>query len=252
MGHRTTIRSGERIGDKGQRKLAWLPTLFVILLTAAALTEAGSPPATPALRRLSMTGIFLLGLIAIVSSVAGERRTVQLITDAQRAAFPTATNTDHGEANAAELARQMEILKNRVRELETDAGVRLISAATAAKFAEYLRQFGAHPVVVSCIPDDIEAYNYANQIVNIFRAANWDARGPEITKIFGDIRAMGINIYNGGDNNSEMVKILLDGFTKFNIPYHIRVAPSGSVPDSETVELFIGARPSESARAESN
>ena len=73
-----------------------------------------------------------------------------------------------------------------------------------------------------------------------------------MTKIFGDIRAMGINIYDGGDNNSEMTKILLNGFTKFNIPYHIRVAPSVSIPDSYTVELFIGARPSESARAASN
>ena len=233
--------------------MAWLPTLFVILLTAAALTEADSPPATPALRRLWMAGIFLLGLPALVSSVAGERRATQLIADARRAAaLPAGTSTDHSEVNTAELARQVEILENRVRELAANAGARLISAAAAAKFSDYLRQFGAHPVIVSCIPDDIEAYSYANQIVNIFRAANWDARGPEMTKIFGDIRAMGINIYAGGDNNSEMVKILLGGFTKFNIPYHIRVAPSGSVPDSETVELFIGARPSESARAESH
>lgn len=233
--------------------MAWLPTLFIILLTAAALAEAGSPPATSALRRLWMSGIFLLGLLALVSSVVGERRTAQLIADARlAAALAAGSSPDHSEANTAELASQVGILKNRVRELEANAGARLISAAAAAKFSEYLRQFGVHPVIVSCIPDDIEAYNYANQIVNIFRAANWDARGPEMTKIFGDIRGMGINIYGRGDNNSEMVKILLDGFTKFNIPYHIRVAPSGPIPDSETVELFIGARPSESARASSD
>jgi hypothetical protein len=122
----------------------------------------------------------------------------------------------------------------------------------AERLSEYLRPFGPRPVVVSCIPDDIEAYNYANQIVNIFKSANWDAHGPEITKIFGDIVAMGVNVYGGGENNSETVKILLDGFAKFNIPYHIRVAPSGSIPDNATVELFIGAKPSVSAKAESH
>ena len=233
--------------------MAWLPTLFVILLTAAALTEAGSPPARPAQRRLWMAGIFLLGLLALIGSVASERRTAQSIADARDAAgLPAVTSTDHGEANTAELAAQVRILKNRVTELEANAGARLISAAASAELSEYLRQFGAHPVIVSCIPDNIEAYNYANQIVNILKAANWDARGPEMTKIFGDIRAIGINIYSGDNNNSEVVKILLDGFAKFNIPYHIRVAPSGSVPDSDTVELFIGARPSESARAASD
>ena len=73
-----------------------------------------------------------------------------------------------------------------------------------------------------------------------------------MTRIFGDIRAMGVNIYDGGDNNSEVTKILLNGFTKFNIAYHIRVAPSGAVPEGEAVELFIGAKSSESAKAASD
>ena len=130
--------------------MAWWPTLFVILLTAAALTEAGAPPTTPALRRLWMAGILLLGLLALVSSVAGERRTTQLIADARRGTASLAANSaDHGEANTAELAREVGILKNRLSELEANAGVRLISAAAAAKLSEYLRQFGAHPVVTA-------------------------------------------------------------------------------------------------------
>jgi hypothetical protein len=148
--------------------MAWSPTLFVILLTAAALTAAESPPATPALRRLCMVGILLLGLLALVSSVMGEIKTTQLIADARRAAdVPEAPSTNRAEANTAELAEQMRILKNRVRELEANAGSRLISAVVSAKLSEYPRQFGAHPVIVSCNPDDAEAYNYANQIVNI-------------------------------------------------------------------------------------
>jgi len=231
----------------------WLPTLFVIILTAAALTEAGSPPAIPARRRLWMAGIFFLGLLALVASVAEEKRTADVIAEAERATgIPALPGTDHDEAREPVLARQVRIIKDRVRELELNANVRQISPETAVKFSEYLRQFPAHQVIVSCIPDDVEAYNYANQIVNILKAANWDARGPEMTKIFGDIQAMGINVYGGGANHSETINILLDGFAKFNIAYHIRVAPSGSVPDSETVELFIGAKPSQSAKIESD
>src|ERR1700751_215434 len=90
---------------KGQRKMAWLPTFFVILLTAVALTAAESPPTTPALRRLCMAGILLLGLLALVSSVMGERKTTQLIADAGRAdGAPAAVSTNRAEANTAETA----------------------------------------------------------------------------------------------------------------------------------------------------
>ena len=45
-----------------------------------------------------------------------------------------------------------------------------------------------------------------------------------------------------GDNSSDTAKILLGGFAKFNIPYQSRVTPSGTIPDTETVELFIGTQ----------
>jgi hypothetical protein len=47
----------------------------------------------------------------------------------------------------------------------------------------------------------------------------------------------------------DTVKILLDGFAKFNIPYQSRVTPSGAIPDSETVELFIGTQQSQRLNA---
>src|SRR4029077_19746787 len=73
--------------------------------------------------------------------------------------------------------------KSRSREIDEDA---------AAKMAEYLRQFGGHRVVVSCLPDDVEAYDYANQIANVLRAAGWEALGPETTTIFGEAPARGV------------------------------------------------------------
>jgi hypothetical protein len=62
--------------------------------------------------------------------------------------------------------------------------------------------------------------------------------------VFGDIRARGINVYLTGDDHSDTVKKMLDGFAKFNIPYQSKVTPSGAIPDNETVELFIGKQPS--------
>ena len=68
---------------------------------------------------------------------------------------------------------------------------RSIPQKSADDLASYLRQFGSRRVIVSCIPDDIEAYQYANQLVNILKAANWEAQGPQVTKIFGDVRVAG-------------------------------------------------------------
>ena len=189
----------------------------------------------------------MLGLLTLAATVAEEKSTADA---RQTRAVAVAASTDQSNANASELARQVRMLEDRVRELEAHTASRLISMETASKFSEYLRQYAAHAVVVSCIPDDVEAYNYANQIVNILKAGNWDAHGPEMTRIFGDIRAMGINVYGGSGDSSETIKILLDGFARLNIPYHVRLAPSDGVPDSETVELFVGAKPSQSAKLE--
>jgi hypothetical protein len=97
--------------------MAWLPTLFIIVLTAAAVTEAGSPPGGRAVRRLWMAGILLLGLLAIAGSVTEQRRTAALIADAVRpAALPAAGGTDHDEAGNSELARRMQNLQEQLRE----------------------------------------------------------------------------------------------------------------------------------------
>jgi len=221
----------------------WLPTLSVIFLTSVALTWASSPPVTEMGRRLWMVCLLAVGLLAIAGSVWQERSVVD------EAMAVSGTTTSLASQTVSELTKQVEALEDRVRLLEKHKQVRIITHEAAGNFTAYLKQFGGRRVVVSCIPDDIEAYQYANQLVNILRAGNWDAHGPEVTKIFGEVRAPGINVYVSPDDHSDTAKILFDGFAKFNIPSQARVTPSHAIPDIETVELFVGQRQSDTGSA---
>ena len=221
----------------------WLPPLLVIIVTALALTAAESPPAAPGGRRLWMAGILVFGCLAIAATVwLGRREGEEALALAGTSAAPQVSHAAPDAPSVTSLTFRIKVLEDRVKELEAGRHVRSISQKSADDLASYLKQFGSRRVIVSCIPDDIEAYQYANQLINILRSANWDVQGPQVTKIFGEVRAPGINFYVNGDNSSDAVKLLLDGFAKFNIPYQSRVTPSGAIPDTETVELFIGTQ----------
>jgi hypothetical protein len=228
----------------------WLPTLLVIVVIALALTAAGSPPVAPSGWRLWMASILVFGCLAIAATVwLGRREAEETSALAGTSAAPQAPPAAFDVPRTSELTRRIKTLEDHVKELEAGRRARSIPQTAADDLASYLKQFGSRRAIVSCIPDDIEAYRYANQLVNILRAANWEVQGPQVTKIFGDVRAPGINLYVNGDKSSDTVKILLDGFAKFNIPYQSRVTPSGAIPDTETVELFIGSQRSQRVNA---
>ena len=229
----------------GDAVAPWLPTVFVIILTAVALTMAGVPLATLVARRSWWATILLVGSFALAASVWQGKKAAK---ETVRVAESTA-NGDAVEGARPRPAQPMEPLEKPNKGPEKGGRGRTVSADIAVKFADYLRGFGTHRVVVSCAADDLEAYDYANRLVNILRAANWDAEGPEVTEIFGDLRAVGINLYVNADNHSDTVKVLLDSFAKFNIPYQSKVTPSEAIPDTETVELFVAAMPSPADRA---
>src|SRR5215510_14275933 len=126
----------------------WLPTLVVIALTAVALTEVGSSTGSPKNSRLWMTTI-----------------------------SPEALNKKSDGPMVSALKKQIRVLEDQIKELQVIRQTRTITSDTADKLTEYLRQFGGRRVVVSCIPDDIEAYQYANQHANVLKAANWNAQG---------------------------------------------------------------------------
>ena len=197
-----------------------------------------------------MASILVFGCLAITATVwLGRREAEETLALAGTSAAPQVPPVAFDVPRTADLTRRIKALEDHVKELEAGRRARSIPQTAADDLASYLKQFGKRRVIVSCIPDDTEAHQYANQLVNILRAANWEAQGPEVTKIFGDVRAPGINLYVNGDNSSDTVKMLVDGFAKFNIPYQSRVTPSGAIPDTETVELFIGPQQSQRVNA---
>jgi hypothetical protein len=197
-----------------------------------------------------MGSILVFGCPAIAATVwLGLSRAEETLALAGTSVVPHVPPAVLNGPSTADLTRRIKALEDHVKELEAGRRARSIPQTAADDLASYLKQFGSRRVIVSCIPDDTEAYQYANQLVNILRAANWQVQGPQVTKIFGDVRGSRINLYVNGDNSSDTIKILLDGFPKFNIAYQSRVTPSGAIPDTDTVELFIGSQQSQRQNA---
>jgi hypothetical protein len=93
------------------------------------------------------------------------------------------------------------------------------------------------------VPGDAEAFAYANQLVNILREAGWDALGPETTTIFGTSTYPGVTLFApSGAAASKAVTGLIEGFTRFNIPYRSGIPPREAIPDPGTVSLFVSGK----------
>jgi hypothetical protein len=242
--------------------LWWVPTAAVVAMTALGLVALAVSPWRPS-KKYWLAAMFVGGVLAI--GVSGWRQHAGRAALGQEStrlrdmtarfdelgrllgAGPGATPDQTADAVAAAIvARDARIkdLESQVEALQVKSRNRTIDADVAAKMAEYLRQFGSHRVVVSCVPDDVEAYTYANRIANVLRASGWEALGPETTTIFGEAPAMGVTLYvRGTEAPPEAVRLLIDAFSRFNIPYQSGIAPSDAIPDPATVELFVGRKP---------
>jgi hypothetical protein len=155
----------------------------------------------------------------------------------------TAESFDTIQDALVSLSIQVAQIDHQIAALRAQSKGRSIDAETAAKLADYLRQLGSFPVLVSCVPNDVEAYSYANQLVNLLRAAGWDAHGPEITAVRPGAAAMGVSVFVRDPHSPGAAKILLDAFTRFNIPFQSGIAASEAILDAATVELFVAKKP---------
>jgi hypothetical protein len=239
----------------GEAALGWLPTAAVAALALFAIIALLRQPSPPS-RKYWLAALVVIGAGAIATTAWREHRS-RVALGATRARLdaltrllhsaPGATPEETFDAAAATIAAQaarIKGLEGRIRTVEEQSRTRTIDPDSAAKLSAYLRPLGGHRVVVSCVPDDVEAYRYANQIANVLRESGWEALGPETTTIFGEAPAMGVTLYvRDGATPPEAATLLLDAFTRFNIPYQSGIAPSDAIPDPETVELFVGRKP---------
>lgn len=241
----------------GEAALWWLPTAAVAAAAALGVLAFVVQP-RHSTREYWIAALLLSGALAIGASgwqqrVARTRETTQLREVTTRldelgwllgTAPGTAQSFDTIAAAIAAQNARIKGLESQIQALEEKSRNRTIDPDVAAKMAAALRQFGNHRVVVSCVPGDIEAYTYANRIANVLRAAGWEALGPETTTIFGEASAMGITLYvRAGDAPPEAARLLIDAFSRFNIPYQSGIAASDAIPDPATVELFVGKKP---------
>ncbi len=242
--------------------LWWLPSAAVAAVAALAIAAIAMQPLAPR-KRYWLAAVLLAGVLGTAASgwqqatsralLRGETsrlRELMARLDKVGQLLPAVPGAapDGGfgsvTAGIASLKARIAELENQVRDLKEQARGRTIAADTAVKLAEYLRQAGPHRVVVSCAPDNVEAFDYANQLANVLRSAGWEALGPEKTTIFGEAAAMGIKLYvRGGVTPPDAARLLIDAFTRFNIPYQSGVTPSDAIPDPATVELFVGPKP---------
>jgi hypothetical protein len=220
--------------------LPWLSAALVVALGAVAVALAlNARPVTPIRRRLRLAGTVVVGAAA----VAGSAWQAIAIGTARAPQLGVAWHDQPGGSPAPDLRERIKLLESQIDLLRHSTTMRSISADTANKLSDYLKQFGSHRVVVSCAPNDVEVFNYATQLANVLKAAKWDASGPEVTTIFGDVQAMGINVYgDAAPGGGGALEILLAALARFNIPYQQRVAPS-RVPPAAPIELFVGAQP---------
>jgi hypothetical protein len=266
--------SGFLTGVDWTALVLWVPTAAVVLLALLACVGAVFLPERATVRREALLIAALFGCIAIAATVWTERRGTQEVADRGAAtqqedlvrmtrrlhatweAFDAASKTlppgpgseptisfDTPDAAFAALSAQADSLAARINAFRAGMQPRRIDAQTASAMIDYLKPLAHGRVVVSCIPEDDEAYLYANRVATILRQAGWDASGPEFTAIFGTAPAIGISLYARGGEPSDTARVLTGAFTKFSIPYQSRIAASDAIPDSDTVELFVGKKP---------
>jgi len=243
--------------------LWWLPTAAAAAMAVLGVVALAAQPPRPA-RRWWLAALLVGGALAVGASawhgarsrdaLGGEAARLRQLgerLDALGRLLPAGPGASADETfdtvTAAIVALNAKIkdLESQIAALREKNRRRTIDPDVADKLADYLRQAGPHRVVVSCLPDDLEAFTYANQLANVLRLAGWEALGPEKTTIFGEAPAIGIRLFVRSTATAppDTGKLLTEAFTRFNIPYQSGITPSDAIPDPATVELFVGPKP---------
>jgi hypothetical protein len=211
----------------GATLLLWLPAAMACVLSAVALVSV-AVSATPAVRRSGFICVAAVGAASLAVAVWQASASAERIAELIR------------RDRTTELAAEVKSLQAEIATLKESTRFRALGPDLASRLVAYLRPLGPRKVVVSCAANDIEAYRYTTEIASAIKDAGWDARGPEPTAIFGDVRGMGVNVYDSG--GSDTAKVLIAAMKQFAISYQVRVPPSGEMP-ADAVELYTGSKP---------
>lgn len=233
--------------------IRWLPTVGVVLILALSLTAIAAMRAGARRKGAWFVVMTLAGSLALAATVWQQvdirKQAKSFGRLAQATGLPSSPPpkpkivVGRATAEIAALSRETKALRSKIANLERSEKGRVINEETAAKLVAALQPSGGREVVVSCIWGDDEAYDYANQIVDILKRAGWQAMGPEPTVIFGNAPSMAIGVYVPENAAADTAKILMNAFTKFAIPFETRVPPSGALPAASAVELFVSRKP---------
>ena len=241
--------------------LWWLPSAAALVMSMLALLAALAQPRRPA-KSAWILLILICGTLAVALSTwqqtdnraalqqeAARLRDLWARLDELGRSLPAGPGQTPAEtfgtvsAALRSLNARIEDLHDQIRALQQKSRMRQIEPQTAAQIAQHLRQFGSHRVVVSCVPDDVEAFTYANQIAGILREAGWDAQGPEKTTIHGEGPSMAVRLFvRNAAVPPDTARVLIDVFSRFNIPYQSGIAASDAIPDPATVEIFVSLK----------
>lgn len=237
----------------GDLVIRWLPTVCVVLFLLLALAVVGSMRAGARKKRAWFLLVVLTGALAVAGTVWQQRNIRQQAKSlgrlAQAAGLPSSplpkpkVIVGRAAAEIAGLSQEAKALRSKLANLERREKGRVIGEKTAAKLVADLARSSGRAVVVSCIWGDDEAYDYANQLVDILRQAGWRATGPEPTVIYGNAPSMAVGVYVPEGAAPDAAKVLMDAFTRSAVPYETRVPPSGALPAGSAVELFVSRKP---------
>ena len=132
--------------------LPWLPALLIVALCAWHSRLPGCR-----LRKPAQGESRLLAAIAVLGSAA------LAVSVWQGSAASNEIARLQQNDRTEQLALQVKSLEQELTKLKEATRARSLGEQTATKLADYLRPYGSRKIVVSCVPNDVEAYRYATE-----------------------------------------------------------------------------------------
>lgn len=128
------------------------------------------------LEAVAKFNLWMQWLAAILAILAGLCGVLILVSGSRIDALRAKQNSqakEQSEAREAELQRRLEIAENHTKELQEHQKSRTLSSEQRTKLLDLLRSNPTGKMQVASINGDAEASDFAREIVEVLRKANW-------------------------------------------------------------------------------